>query len=110
MDHPEEKVRVRAYEIWEREGQTGSPEDHWLRAEREIRSEQADDENAKGRSGATVEEASPSDAVAAANAVTGGENIAAPLAEDPPQSTWSSSGKKRNATGPSRTKTRSGKI
>jgi uncharacterized membrane protein len=110
MDHPAEKVRVKAYEVWEREGQTGSPEDHWLRAEREIRSGQADDENAKGHSGATVVEASPGDAVAAANEVTDGENIAAPLAEDPPQSTPSSSGRKRSATGPSRRKTRSGKI
>ncbi len=31
----EEEVRRRAYEIWQAEGCSGNPEDHWLRAERE---------------------------------------------------------------------------
>jgi hypothetical protein len=33
----EEKIRRRAYEIWESEGRVGDPQDHWLRAERELR-------------------------------------------------------------------------
>src|SRR3712207_8369354 len=32
----DERIRQRAYEIWEREGRTGNPEDHWFRAEREL--------------------------------------------------------------------------
>ena len=31
-----DRIRRRAYEIWERVGQTGDPEDHWLEAEREL--------------------------------------------------------------------------
>jgi Protein of unknown function (DUF2934) len=34
MGELEEKIRARAYEIWERQGRTGNPEDHWLQAER----------------------------------------------------------------------------
>ena len=33
----DERIRGRAYEIWEREGRSGDARDHWLRAEREIR-------------------------------------------------------------------------
>ena len=29
-------IRRRAYELWERAGRTGSPEEHWLAAEREV--------------------------------------------------------------------------
>jgi hypothetical protein len=32
----EERIRRRAYEIWEREGRSGDPQDHWYRAEREL--------------------------------------------------------------------------
>jgi hypothetical protein len=32
----DERIRQRAYEIWEREGRTGNPEDHWFRAQREL--------------------------------------------------------------------------
>ncbi len=32
MDNREEKIRVRAYEIWEGQGRSGSPEDHWFPA------------------------------------------------------------------------------
>jgi hypothetical protein len=32
MDDREEKIWVRAYEIWELQGRSGSPEDHWLEA------------------------------------------------------------------------------
>ena len=36
----DERVRRRAYEIWEADGRSGDPEDHWRRAEREIIAEQ----------------------------------------------------------------------
>ncbi|WP_084731684.1 DUF2934 domain-containing protein [Microvirga vignae] len=32
----EERIRQRAYEIWEGEGRSGDPQDHWYRAEREL--------------------------------------------------------------------------
>ena len=32
----EEKIRQRAYEIWEREGRSGAPLDHWREAQREL--------------------------------------------------------------------------
>ena len=31
-----ERVRARAYEIWEANGRVGNPEEHWLLAEREV--------------------------------------------------------------------------
>ena len=31
------KSQERAYEIWEREGRSGDPEEHWYRAEQEVR-------------------------------------------------------------------------
>jgi hypothetical protein len=34
----EQQIRERAYEIWESEGRTGNPEEHWLRAEQELKS------------------------------------------------------------------------
>jgi len=38
----EERVRARAYEIWEREGrQEGGHESHWQQAEKELREEEA---------------------------------------------------------------------
>jgi hypothetical protein len=40
MDDREEKIRVRAYEIWERQGRSGDPEDHWLEAEGELEAEE----------------------------------------------------------------------
>jgi len=54
MDSRQEKIRVRAYEIWERQGRTGNPEDHWLEAERELKAEEPTDTTA-GRSEATAE-------------------------------------------------------
>ena len=33
----DQQIRERAYEIWEREGRTGNPEDHWFRAEQELK-------------------------------------------------------------------------
>jgi hypothetical protein len=78
MDHFEEKVRLRAYEIWEREGYAGDPEDHWLRAERELKSDQETHEGSPDRPAVTVEDASPSDAVATADAATGGASITSP--------------------------------
>ncbi len=29
------RIRQRAYELWEQNGRSGNPEDHWLQAERE---------------------------------------------------------------------------
>ena len=34
--HLEQRIRERAYEIWEGEGRSGNPEDHWSRAEQEL--------------------------------------------------------------------------
>ncbi len=40
MSGVEEKIRHRAYELWERSGKTGGSEmDFWLQAEREIAAE-----------------------------------------------------------------------
>jgi hypothetical protein len=61
----DERIRQRAYEIWEREGRTGNPEDHWFRAQREL------DEQGQERSDATVENAPPVAAVEASSAATG---------------------------------------
>jgi hypothetical protein len=69
MDSREERIRVRAYEIWERQGRSGSPEDHWLEAERELKAEEPT-KAASDRSEATVEEASPVQAVEALEAAT----------------------------------------
>jgi hypothetical protein len=55
----EQRVRQRAYEIWEREGRSGDPEDHWTRAERELRVPPA------LSGGIAVEDTLPDDAVAA---------------------------------------------
>jgi Protein of unknown function (DUF2934) len=68
MGELEEKIRARAYEIWERQGRTGNPEDHWLQAERELKAEREQSEGREDQS-ATVKEAPPADAVRAAEAV-----------------------------------------
>ncbi|HEX2726258.1 MAG TPA: DUF2934 domain-containing protein [Beijerinckiaceae bacterium] len=42
MDHEEhDRVRRRAYELWEEEGRSGDPHDHWRRAEQEMRGSSA---------------------------------------------------------------------
>jgi hypothetical protein len=61
----EEKIRQRAYEIWENEGRAGNPEDHWFRAERELADQGGE------RSVATVEDAPPAAAAEASSAATG---------------------------------------
>ncbi|KLK93442.1 hypothetical protein AA309_08970 [Microvirga vignae] len=61
----DERIRRRAYEIWESEGRTGNPEGHWFRAERELA------EQGQERSGATVENAPPAAAAEASSAATG---------------------------------------
>jgi hypothetical protein len=48
----------KAYEIWEPQGRTGSPDDHWFEAEREPRAEEEPTATARDRSEATVEAAS----------------------------------------------------
>jgi len=65
----EEAIRHRAYEIWDREGRTGDPQDHWLEAERGLRTEE-DARAASDRPEATVEDASPVEAVEALEATT----------------------------------------
>ena len=70
MDNREEEIRVRAYEIWERQGRSGSPEDHWLEAERELKAAEAPTEAPQDRSEATVEEAPPVEAVEALEAAS----------------------------------------
>jgi hypothetical protein len=63
MDSREERIRVRAYEIWERQGCTGSPDDHWFGAERELKDNEELTETSQDRSEATVEQASPVEAL-----------------------------------------------
>jgi hypothetical protein len=42
MSGPEDKIRQRAYELWEESGKTeGSEMDFWLQAERELASQQS---------------------------------------------------------------------
>ena len=36
--HDEQRIRMRAYELWEAAGCTGGSEEHWWRAERELAS------------------------------------------------------------------------
>jgi Protein of unknown function (DUF2934) len=69
MDDWEEKVRLRAYHIWERQGRTGNPYDHWHEAERELRAEAAAT-NAGDRPQATTQEATPVEAVKAEQAAS----------------------------------------
>jgi hypothetical protein len=65
----EEKVRTRAYQIWERQGRTGNPFDHWHEAERELKAEETAG-TSLDRPEATVEEATPVEAVKAEQAAT----------------------------------------
>ncbi|MBJ6125017.1 DUF2934 domain-containing protein [Microvirga splendida] len=58
----DESIRQRAYEIWEREGRAGDPQDHWYRAERELNEGQSE------RSSATAQEAPPAAAAEGAKA------------------------------------------
>jgi hypothetical protein len=70
MVNRDEKIRMKAYEIWERQGRSGSPDDHWFEAERELRAEEEPSETAQGRSEATVEQATPAAAVEAFEAAS----------------------------------------
>jgi hypothetical protein len=63
----EARIRARAYEIWERDGRTGNPEDHWLEAEQQIKAEAQVPERSDDRSNATVDEAQPAAAAKAAD-------------------------------------------
>jgi hypothetical protein len=71
MDEREDKIRTRAYEIWERQGRTGDPQDHWLEAERSLKAEEAQG-TAQDRPAAIVQEASPLEAVEALEATGNG--------------------------------------
>jgi Protein of unknown function (DUF2934) len=70
MDNREERIRARAYAIWEGQGRSGRPEDHWLEAEREVKTQEEATEISQGRSDATVEEAPPVEAVEALEAAS----------------------------------------
>ncbi len=62
MNEDLEAIRLRAFEIWESEGRSGNPTDHWLRAERELRS------GSHEQGEATIQELTPVEAVKAAEA------------------------------------------
>jgi hypothetical protein len=62
MNEDLEAIRLRAFEIWESEGRSGDPKDHWLRAERELR------RGSQEQGEATVQELTPVEAVKAAEA------------------------------------------
>jgi hypothetical protein len=57
QDDQREKIRRRAYELWEQNGRAGDPEDHWFRAERELTDRPRDPLEA------TVESIPPAEAV-----------------------------------------------
>jgi hypothetical protein len=63
MNTLEDRIRKRAYQLWEKAGRSGHPDDHWLQAERELAS------NSPDPRGATVEDAAPAEAVAAVEAI-----------------------------------------
>ncbi len=43
-----QRIQERAYAIWEREGRSGDPEDHWFRAEQELKGAASRDGDAPG--------------------------------------------------------------
>jgi len=59
MDNRNEMIRVRAYEIWEHQGNRGTLEDHWLEAERELTALEKKQGAPQDPFEATVEQASP---------------------------------------------------
>ena len=63
MDTLKDRIRKRAYQLWEEAGRSGHPDDHWLQAERELNADSPDPR------GATVEDAPPAEAVAAVEAI-----------------------------------------
>lgn len=71
MDERDDKIRIRAYEIWERQGRAGDPQDHWLEAERSLKAEEAQG-TAQDHPAATIQEASPVEAVKALEATDNG--------------------------------------
>ncbi len=89
MDQDLERIRLRAYEIWENEGRNGDPMEHWLRAERELRPASG------GRSDATLEEARPIDSAAALEAIS----LAAPAAKKPSAGKAKASGAAKDSAG-----------
>lgn len=70
MDSREDKIRVRAYDLWERQGRSGDPQDHWLEAERGVKAEEDARAASQDRPEATVEDASPVEAVEALEATS----------------------------------------
>jgi hypothetical protein len=66
----QQRIQERAYQIWEREGRSGDPEDHWFRAERELMADESGTETSPPGSEAAVEGASPVQAVEALEVTT----------------------------------------
>ena len=54
MHDEHERIRRRAYELWERDGRSGDAEEHWFRAEQELKRETTEEatrrESSPGRS------------------------------------------------------------
>lgn len=74
QDDNREEIRRRAYELWERDGRAGNPEDHWFQAERELA------ERTQETGEATVESVRPVEAVRSAAEIDAGD--ARPDVED----------------------------
>jgi hypothetical protein len=70
----DQRIRERAYRIWEEEGQPeGRQEEHWRRAEAEISEEEAQSLSPSGRAGVPSEiSAAAAELTAAAGARRGG--------------------------------------
>jgi hypothetical protein len=97
MQTLEDRIRSRAYEIWERAGRTGDPEDHWRQAEEELAAEpaHAEPDSAMPEPDATVEAVQPAAAVEAAAAVgAASSDVAAANAPPPITSAKRSRGKR----------------
>ncbi|MCA0048141.1 DUF2934 domain-containing protein [Mesorhizobium sp. B283B1A] len=61
MDRREERIKRRAYEIWEREGRpTGREQEHWDQAVQEIEAEDPETERGPVEADPTVDDGSKS--------------------------------------------------
>ena len=40
MNLSDDRIRERAYQLWQEAGEIGAPEDHWYRAEHELKEKQ----------------------------------------------------------------------
>jgi hypothetical protein len=51
MGDEHERIRRRAYELWESSGRSGDPEEHWFRAEQELKRDAMEAGAATGQEG-----------------------------------------------------------